>query len=179
MRDAEIENVLGDGRFGFAVATHDQGVIATIVPKHGAAHMPPGRGRWEVQEIDHEKDTFGHEIESGDVDGDGAVEFYATLSEPNRLDGSEQSGKVMRYLPAKGERVEVADLGDRHATEILVRDIDGDGRDELYVASDDQGEIRRYVWYDGRFEKEVIHTRKPVGSAFTWNLMPVPVELVQ
>lgn len=285
MRDAEIADVLADGRNGLAVATHDQGVVATVVPKAG--------GGYEVVEIDAEKDTFVHEIEMGDLNGDGVVEIYATLSEPNRLDGSEQTGFVARYVPAKGEkRVVVASLSGRHAKEILVRDIDGDGRDELYVAveattegsgpatrivepveilrfdadtdprarnvvatlddrftrfltagdvdgdgkkevvaagfksglwllrpgadpkgawqiqqidrnssgfehaalltdldgdgsdelyvaSDDQGEVRRYVWHNGGFEKEVIHTRKPAGSAFTWNLMPVPVELVQ
>jgi hypothetical protein len=285
MRDAEIADVLADGRNGLAVATHDQGVVATVVPKAG--------GGYEVVEIDAEKDTFVHEIEMGDLNGDGVVEIYATLSQPNRLDGSEQAGFVARYMPAKGEkRVVVANLSGRHAKEILVRDIDGDGRDELYVAveaktegsgpatrivepveilrfdadtdpkarnvvatlddrftrfltagdvdgdgnkeivaagfksglwllrpgpdpkgawqiqqidrnssgfehaalltdldgdrsdelyvaSDDQGEVRRYVWHNGGFEKEVIHTRKPAGSAFTWNLMPVPVELVQ
>ena len=46
-----------------------------------------------------------------------------------------QSGEVVRYVPATGEgRVVVADLGDRHAKEILVDDVDGDGRDELYVS---------------------------------------------
>ncbi len=76
-----------------------------------------------------------HEIETGDLDGDGVVEVYATPSEPNRLDGRQQKGSVVRYVPAKGEgRVVVADLGMRHAKEILVDDVDGDGRDELYVA---------------------------------------------
>jgi hypothetical protein len=71
----------------------------------------------------------------GDVDGDGKIEVYATPSEPNRLDGSAQSGAVVRYVPEAGEgRVVVADLGDRHAKEILVEDVDGDGTDELYVA---------------------------------------------
>jgi hypothetical protein len=285
MRDAEIADLMNDGRNGLAVATHDQGVVATVLPNVD--------GTYEITEIDHEKDTFVHEIEVGDLDGDGAIEVYATPSEPNKLDGSEQSGHVTRYVPLKNEgRFVVADLGDRHAKEILVRDVDGDGRDELYVAveaktegsgaqtrivepveirrydagtdptarvvvatiddrlcrfltagdvdgdgkkemviagfksglwlarpgddplkpwkielidakssgfehaalltdldgdrvdelyvaSDDQGEVRRYVWQDGRFHKEVIHTRKPAGSAFTWNLMPVPVELVQ
>jgi len=285
MRDAEIADVGNDGRNGLAVATHDQGVVATIVPGKG--------GSFDVTEIDAEKDTFVHEIEVGDLDGDGVVEVYATPSEPNKLDGTEQSGHVTRYVPAKQEgRVVVADLGNRHAKEILVRDVDGDGRDELYVAveahtegkgaqarivepveilrfdagsdpkahtviatlddrltrfltagdvdgdgkkemvaagfksglwllrpgadakgkwevtqidakssgfehaslltdldgdgvdelyvaSDDQGEVRRYVWKDGKWEKLVIHTRKPAGSAFTWNLMPVPVELVR
>ncbi len=287
MRDAEIADVLGDGRNGIAVATHDQGVVATVVPPEKAG------GSYEVTEIDAQKDTFVHEIEVGDLDGDGMIEIYATPSEPNRLDGSEQTGHVTRYAPAQREkRRVVADLGNRHAKEILVRDVDGDGRDELYVAveartegsgaaariiepveilrfdadtdpkarnviatiddrllrfltagdvdgdgknemvaagyksglwllrpgadpkdkwqvqqldrnssgfehaalltdldgdgsdelyvaSDDQGEVRRYVWRNGGFEKEVIHTRKPAGSAFTWNLMPVPVELVR
>ena len=285
MRDAETADVLGDGRNGLAVATHDQGVVATVVPKQRG----PG---YEVTEIDSKLDTFVHEIEVGDLDGDGRIEIYATPSEPNKLDGSEQAGYVTRYEPAKkGGRTVVADLGNRHAKEILVSDVDGDGRaelyvsveartsgsgaatrivepveilrfdagtdpkarnviatiddrllrfltagdidgdgkkemvaagyksglwllrpganpkekwqlqqldrnssgfehaalltdldgdgsDELYVASDDQGEVRRYVWRNGGFEKEVIHTRKPARSAFTWNLMPVPVELV-
>jgi hypothetical protein len=272
MRDAEVADLDGDGRPDLAVATHDQGVVAIV--KQGAG------GAWEVEEIDHEKDTFVHEIEVGDLDGDGVVEVYATPSEPNRLDGTPQPGKVTRYVPAKGEgRVVVADLGDRHAKEILVADVDGDGRDELYVAveavsggrveirrydaetpptggavvaelddtqtrfltagdvdgdggremvaagmksglwllrpgpapatapwtksqidarsggfehastladldgdgrdelyvaSDNQGEVRRYVWRDGSWAREVIHTRKPAGSAFTWNLNPIP-----
>ena len=285
MRDAEIADILGDGRNGIAVATHDQGVVATVVPKKNGAG-------YDVTEIDAEKDTFVHEIEVGDLDGDGKIEIYATPSEPNKLDGSEQTGKVTRYSPAAGQgRTVVADLGNRHAKEILVRDVDGDGRDELYVsveastsgsgtamqivepveilrfdagtdpkahnviasvedrlmrfltsgdvdgdgtkeivaaafksglwllrpgadpkaawtvqqidrdssgfehaalltdldgdgidelyvASDDQGEVRRYVWRNGAFEKEVIYSRKPIGSAFTWNIMPVPVELL-
>ena len=272
MRDAEIADVDGDGQLDLAVATHDQGIVAIL--RRGAD------GKWVVQEIDREPDTFVHEIEVGDLDGDGVIEVYATPSEPNRLDGTAQHGTVTRYVPARGEgRTEVADLGDRHAKEILVADVDGDGRDELYVAveavsggrveirrydadtppaagvviarlddsqarfltvgevdgdgrremvaagmrsglwllrpgaepaqalwgkalidaesggfehasiladldgdgrdelyvaSDNHGEVRRYVWDDGRWHREVIHTREPAGSAFTWNLTPLP-----
>jgi hypothetical protein len=284
MRDAEAADLYGDGRSDLAVATHDQGVVAVIRPREG--------GGWDVQKLDHHPDTFVHEIEIGDLDGDGVLEVYATPSEPNRLDGTPQSGKVNRYVPAKGEGpVVVADLGDRHAKEILVGDVDGDGRDELYVsveartegsgadlriaepveirrfdadtpptggaviatlddrllrfltagdvdgdgqremvaaafksglwllrpgadpkgpwtvssidrnssgfehaailadldgdgvdelyvASDDQGELRRYTWENGHFRKEVILRRPIPGSVFTWNIMPVPAELV-
>ncbi len=276
MRDAEIADVDGDGESDLVVATHDQGVVAIVSPRED--------GTWAVTEIDAEADTFVHEIEVGDLDGDGVLEVYATPSEPNRLDGTPQHGMVTRYVPAKNEgRFEVADLGDRHAKEILVDDVDGDGRDELYVAveavsggqveirrydentdpkagsliatlddtqarfltagdidgdgqremvaagmrsglwllrpgsppatirwkqslidaesggfehasiladldgdgrdelyvaSDKQGEVRRYVWHDGRWAKEVIHGREPVGSAFTWSVTPVPAELV-
>jgi len=126
MRDAEVADLYGDGSACIAVATHDQGVVAVL--------RPVGE-RFEVVELDHQPDTFVHEIEIGDLDGDGVLEVYATPSEPNRMDGSRQSGKVVRYVPATGEgRTVVADLGDRHAKEILVDDVDGDGRDELYVS---------------------------------------------
>jgi len=294
MRDAEVADIYGDGVPTLAVATHDQGVVATVRPGEG--------GVWDVKELDREKDTFVHEIEIGDLDGDGVLEVYATPSEPNRLDGSPQSGKVTRYVPAKGSgRVVAADLGNRHAKEILVGDVDGDGRDELYVsvegetegkgrearlvhpveirrydadtdptqgaviarlsgerlcrfltagdvdgdgkqemvaagfksglwllrpgddpkgewalesidrqsggfehasiltdldgdgkdelyvASDDHGEVRRYTWNGKGFDKETIYERtyavggqqkKVPGAAFTWNIMPIEVELI-
>jgi hypothetical protein len=274
MRDVEIADIFGDGIPALAVATHDQGVVAVV--------RPSGDG-WEVVEIDGEPNTFVHEIEVGDLNGDGVVEIYATPSLPNKLDGSEQPGSVVRYVPATGEgRVEVADLGDRHAKEILVDDVDGDGTDELYVAieavaggrveirrydadtdpaagilvadledklcrfltagdvdgdgkkemvaaahksglwllrpgddphsawsitsidrnsggfehaailtdldgdgvdelyvaNDNAGEINRYRWRDGLPVKETLYTHPEGLSGFTWNIMPVPVELV-
>jgi hypothetical protein len=133
MRDAEVADLYGDGGACIAVATHDQGVVAVLRPR-------AGRG-FEVIQLDEQPNTFVHEIEIGDLDGDGVLEVYATPSEPNRLDGTPQSGKVVRYVPAAGEgRTVVADLGDRHAKEILVHDVDGDGRDELYVSVEGQTE---------------------------------------
>ena len=141
MRDAEVADLFGDGRPAIAVATHDQGVVAILRPRPG--------GGMQVQEIDHQPNTFIHEIEVGDLDHDGVLEVYATPSEPNRLDGKPQKGTVVRYVPARGEgRKVVADLGQRHAKEILVHDVDGDGIDELYVsveaAEGGDLEIRRY-----------------------------------
>jgi hypothetical protein len=149
MRDAEVADLDGDGRADIAVATHDQGVVAVL-------HATES-GDFVVEELDRKPDTFVHEIEIGDLDGDGVPEVYATPSEPNRLDGTPQSGEVVRYVPARGEGpTVVADLGDRHAKEILVADVDGDGRDELYVSVEghvggadgkqllDPVEIRRY-----------------------------------
>ena len=280
IRDVEIADLYDEGRDVLAVATHDQGVVAIL--------RPTGGNGFAVEEIDREPGTFVHEIEIGDLDGDGVLEVYATPSEPNRLDGSEQKGTVVRYVPAKGEgRVVVADLGLRHAKEILVDDIDGngrdelyvavegemdkqtkqlvsqveirryqagtdptrgtlvaeipdrfsrfltvgdiegdgkkemvvagflsglwllrpqslgpwkvvsidrnsggfehaailadldeDGRDELYVASDNEKLVRRYAWDGKRLVRRVIHRREEPGSVYTWNLMPVPIELV-
>ncbi len=283
MRDAEIGDLKGDGTASLAVATHDKGVVAVV--------HPTGDG-YEVEELDEKENIFVHEIEVGDLNGDGVFEIYATPSEPNRLDGRPQKGEVVRYVPgAGGERSVVADLGDRHAKEILVADIDGDGTDELYVsvegeiegeggskrikspveirryeadtpadqgvviavikdslsrflmtgdidgdgkdemiaaafssglwllrpgadpnakwkaelidrdsagfehaailtdldgdgvvelyvASDRHKEVRRYVWNGKRMEREVIYKRPDDRPIFTWNLMPVPMELI-
>jgi hypothetical protein len=148
MRDAEVADLYGDGAASIAVATHDQGVVAVL--------RPQAAGGFEVVELDRQPDTFVHEIEVGDLDGDGVLEVYATPSEPNRLEGDEaQAGDVVRYVPAAGAgRAVVAALGDRHAKEILVEDVDGDGRDELYVSVEgsvgadkklkDPVEIRRF-----------------------------------
>lgn len=280
MRDIEVGDLYGDGTSVIAVATHDQGVVALIKPE--------GEG-YAVEEIDLEPNTFVHEVEIGDLNGDGVLEVYATPSEPNKLDGSTQSGRVTRYVPAKDEgRVVVADLGDRHAKEIFVEDLDGDGSDELYVivegnydkktkalsrkleirryqagtdptkgvvigefddylgrfltagdldgdgqmelvaalksagvwmltpganpdspwkkklidrksggfehasiiadldrdgrselyvVSDKDGEVRRYTWEGGKPVREVIHKRTGGNTVFTWNIMPIPAEL--
>lgn len=137
MRDAEVGDLYGDGKSSIAVATHDQGVVAVL--------RPEGDG-FSVVELDSKPDTFVHEIEIGDLDGDGVLEVYATPSEPNRLDGSPQRGQVVRYVPATGEGpTVVADLGDRHAKEILVTDIDGDGRDELYVSVEGHSENKKLI----------------------------------
>jgi len=127
MRDAEIADVYGDGKPAIVVGTHDQGVVAAL--------RPDGKGGYAVERLGAKKDTFVHEIEIGDLNGDKVLEVYATPSEPNTLDGDEQHGVVWRFVPKekKGPDV-VADLGNRHAKEIYVGDVDGDGRDELYVA---------------------------------------------
>jgi len=138
MRDAEIGDLFGDGRDALAIATHNQGVVATVRPKQA--------GGFEVTELDTQEGIWVHEIEIGDLDGDGTLEVYATPSLPNKLDGTPQPGKVVRYVPATGEgRVVVADLGMRHAKEILVDDVDGDGTDELYVVVETETKGNRLV----------------------------------
>jgi len=142
MRDAEVGDIYGDGGSAIVVVTHDQGVVATLRRKPD--------GAVQIEELDRQPGVIVHEVELGDLDGDGVLEIYATPSAPNLMDGTPQHGQVVRYVPALGKaREEIADLGDRHAKEILVDDLDNDGRDELYISveavSGGQVEIRRYV----------------------------------
>jgi hypothetical protein len=128
MRDIEAADVDGDGQEELVVVTHDAGVVA--VGDEGAD------GKWTFQEFDQKPDTFVHEVEVGDVDGDKKVEFYVTPSARNKASGASQPGGVARYDFKDGKyvRTQVASWEESHAKEILVTDLDGDGVDELYVA---------------------------------------------
>lgn len=131
LRDLELGDFDGDGADEIAIATHDYGVVAVADEVNGA---------WSVVELDATPDTFVHEIESGDVDGDGKVEFYATPSERNKASGESQPGGVVRYdWDGKAfQRSTVVHWEFSHAKEILVHDVDGDGRAELYAVREAQ-----------------------------------------
>jgi hypothetical protein len=163
LRDLEIGDVDGDGREEYVLATHDQGVVAVYCPAEG------GRAA-RVVELDRRPNTFVHEIEIGDIDGDGRLEFFATPSERNRLDAP-QSGQVVMYRwDGKAYRRSVVEAFERrHAKEILVADTDGDGRGELFAAVEAEPgpersmvkpvEIRCYRSRPGgRFSSETVAT---------------------
>lgn len=274
MRDVAAADVDDDGDVELVVATHDQGVVTLVDPTADG---------WDVRRLAEEPNTFVHEVEIGDLNGDGKLEAYATPSHPNRLDGTPQPGSVVRFapLPEPAESAVVADLGDRHAKEILVADLDGsgsdelyvvveavsggrveirkfeadtppdegvavaylpdsqcrfltpgdvdgdgkpevvaaayrsglwllepteegrpwrlqsitrdsggfehaavladldgDGRDELYVANDNDGKVERYVWEDGQPQRSTIYSHPEGLDGFTWNIMPVPTDLL-
>lgn len=127
LRDIEIGDVNGDGNDELVIGTHDQGVVAV---------GSESNGEWTFVEMDKTPDTFVHEVEIGDVDGDEKLEFYVSVSGRNRTDQTSQPGGVYRYdfTGDSYERSEVVVWKDTHAKEILVTDIDGEGGDELFVA---------------------------------------------
>lgn len=161
LRDFEMADFDGNGQQDLAIATHDQGVVAVVLRKGDT---------WEPQELDRKADTFVHEIEIGDLDGDSQLEIYATPSEPNTASGQGQGGKIVRYAWDGGKfiRSEVVSLDKRHIKEILVTDLDGDGRSELYAALEaemgDGGaivspvEIRRFDYKNGAYVGSLVTT---------------------
>lgn len=143
LRDLEIGDVDGDGKDELVIATHDSGVVAVIDPE-----LADGKGAG-VTEMDQLADTFVHEIEIGDLEGDGKLEFFATPSERNKANASQPGLVVMyRFEGGKYVRSVVEDQPGTHAKEILATDIDGDGKSEffsVFEAEVDNGTVVRPV----------------------------------
>jgi hypothetical protein len=126
LRDIEIGDVDGDGADEYVIATHDFGVVAVFNP--GVDGAAP-----EIIELDQKADTFVHEVEIGDIDGDGTLEFFVTPSDRNKANVSQHGEVVMYKWDGKTYARTVVDPGKgTHAKEILVADIDGDGKSEIF-----------------------------------------------
>ena len=163
LRDLEIGDVDGDGKDEYVIATHDGGVVAVYDPAE--ADKPS-----QVLELDARPDTFIHEIEIGDIDGDGTLEFFATPSDRNEANAS-QAGEVVQYHYQSGAYVRtVLERGEHtHAKEILAADIDTDGTSEFFAVFEARTndakevthpvEIRRYTpKTDGTWTRTTIAT---------------------
>jgi hypothetical protein len=105
-------------------------------------------------------DRLMRALTAGDVNGDGKTDLVA---------GALSSGLWLIEQGPDGwkkSRIDAASSGFEHP--VLLADLDGDGALELYVASEDQGELRRYRWRNGTFEKTVL---MPLHKGdITWNL---------
>jgi len=98
---------------------------------------------------------------AGDVDRDGKVDLVASAMTSGIWLLKEQGDGSWRVT-----QIDATSSGYEHAT--CLADIDGDGIEEIIVASDDQGEFREYKWNGTSFTKSIISTI-PKGR-ITWNI---------
>ena len=90
---------------------------------------------------------------------------------------SEKVGIGRTWVAQRKKAIDRRSSSFEHAA--IATDLDGDGKDELYVASDKHKEVRRYTWSGSRLVPETIYSRDASGGGvFTWNIMPVPIALV-
>jgi hypothetical protein len=119
------------------------------------------------------RDPMARFLTAGDIEGDGQREMVLAAKDSGLWllrPGDDPRAKW------KAELIDADSKGFEHTA--VLADLDGDGRDELYVASDDDKELRRYVWDGTKLRREVIHRRTDPLPILTWNITPVPVELV-
>ena len=127
LRDFEVGDVTGDHIDDVVIATHDQGVVAVACWDDSV---------YRIDELTRQAETFVHEIEIGDVDGDGIMEIFSTPSRPNKLDGSIQPGEIHMFKTQAGRWANrlVDRLESRHAKEILCATLFGEDRPVLFAA---------------------------------------------
>jgi hypothetical protein len=102
----------------------------------------------------------------GDVDGDGKSELLAAAMKTGLwLLRAGEDGKWTT------ENFDEDSSGYEHSA--IIADLDGDGRNEIFVAADDQRQLNRYVWTGDHLQKETI-AQLP-EDVITWNLMPASI----
>jgi hypothetical protein len=117
-------------------------------------------GAWTSSVVATIADRQTRAIRAGDVNGDGTIDLVAgALSSGLWL--IEQRKDAWTVTP-----IDAQSSGFEHPVDLA--DLDGDGLLEIYVASEDQAELRQYRWRDGRFAKTVVAPLRK--GDFSWSV---------
>jgi hypothetical protein len=130
-------------------------------------YKPNGDGTFSHEDIARIDDRQTRFVLAADFDGDGRKELVAAAMKTGLyFIDSEVKGKETTWSIKKFDSVS---SGFEHAT--VAHDMDGDGTPELYVAADDQRELKKYTWNaeKGTFDKKLLGRLNE--STITWNVV--------
>ena len=117
-------------------------------------------GAWTSSVVATIPDRQLRAMQAGDVDGDGKIDLVA---------GALASGLWLIEQGATGwtaKPIDTHSSGFEHPVDLA--DLDGDGIPEIYVASEDQAELRQYRWNGTQFVETTIAPL--VKGDLTWNI---------
>lgn len=150
IRDLEVADIDGDGSNEILATTHFDGITAIFDPED-----------WSYEVIDEEEygkdSTYSHEVEAGDVTGDGEKDIVATPSEPNTWD-EEQSGVVKLFVKDNGEWREYSsgELDESHIRKIVINPEDNSvigGVGQRTEPYDRKGSLIKYSFVEESLEE--------------------------
>jgi len=163
-KETLVSDVDGDGKAEiFAVleaeASKDKGVTNPVTIRQYKRNKKGGFDHQDIMTIDDRQCRF---LVPSDLDGDGKIELVASAMKSGVWLLREDKGAWTREL------IDGNSGGFEHSA--FIADLDGNGRQELYVASDDQAELKEYTWNADKkaFDSQLIG--KLASSTFTWNL---------
>jgi hypothetical protein len=119
-------------------------------------------GKFVPRKVISIQDRFCRFLTAGDVDGDGKTELIASAFSAG-IWVIDLDGGVYR-----GNCIDSKSGGFEHAT--YLADMDDNGKPELYVADDNAGALRQYIYTDGHWATKVIHKRLNPKAAMVWNI---------
>lgn len=163
-KEALIADVDGDGKAElFGVLEAEKSKEAVKQPVIIRQYLPKKDGTFTSKDIATIDDHQTRFLVPADIDQDGQVELIASAM---------KSGVWVLERGADGAwtstNIDRQSSGFEHST--FVTDLNGDGKPEMYVAADDQAELKRYVYNPETKLYESTLIGKLSDSTFTWNL---------
>jgi len=142
--DYEIADITGNGIEDIVLAAHDPGSIVVLAWENGT---------YRPEEVFSLETGSIHEIEVGDVDGDGSIELFATCIESTRGNLNIQPCSIDVFVVGEGrwKQRQVDHFETRHAREILCANLSGEDHPVLFTAIEGENDFitLRMYRFDG------------------------------